>query len=71
MSQKTAARTQRRKRKRGTVNQDRAVTRSAKSQDQETQSDPEEDTKEAPEVLQDSESDSDSEEKKKVQFENA
>ena len=70
VSQKTAAQTRRKTRKRntGAVNQDRAVTRSAKEEIQKP-SDPEEDTNRS-EAPADSDSESDSEPVKKVQFEN-
>ena len=64
VSHRTAVQTKRRKRKQGTVNQDRAVTRSARLKDQDKQSDPEEDSREAPEV-QDIQSDPEEDSKEK------
>ena len=71
VSQKAAAPTGRksRKRKTGAVNQNRAVTRSAKREEIQKPGDPEEDTNKS-EVPADSDSESDSEPRKKVQFEN-
>ena len=71
VSQKTAAQTRRKSRKRnkGAVNQNRAVTRSARREEIQKPSDPEEDTNKS-EVPADSDSESDSEPVKKVQFEN-